>query len=674
MAAAPESFGAGIAQAVGQVGDRLQARALQANEITLRNRYENDLTQAHAQLAQMRLDMVHQTQAIRTDPSIAVDQHEGTVLAAFDAQKQILLNSIANPKIREALRGQVDLLRESTGANAFEWQSMQQTGKTISNISDTKDLLSNAARMLVDPKEVDASIAQYQDMTAHIAGLTPDQRINLAKEGGDAIKNSYGLGLADDSPDAAAALLKGGYFSDLPPEKTAILDRTIRLSTDRIDAARLAAAKTAQAAVIGEGQAMLRTIDGGGTVPLDAIGGMAARLKAVAGDDAASLVDRLGLAGITLYVNARFGNLPPAQIEHAAAAAEAKVSKLGDHVPESVGAQARALRTLANRQSELATSDPWQLAPKFGIVATPIDLASPQAPQQLQQRIGQAAMLASAIGHGYAPQILQRNEAEQAHAILSKGNSVDQLNLMHNMALAGPRAADAMFNQLGVDGGKRAMTLMFTGSNPQAAIVARQMLEGETLIKTNPALTPGAQFTSQATAQLAQAVRGNAAIIGADPHMASVIDLAKMLYTSDAAHAGAAPPSKSLPINTSQLNGALDRALGAWTDGAGLKHGGLGDHNGTMILPDMMTQPYFDAGVANALPQALRAAGIQGSAGIMHDLIRVRGAVTPFLELDNAQFQMVGDGRYKILTGGSWLANRQGQAAIWNARTKKVEF
>lgn len=708
------AMGGELAGAIGEAAGGVQQRMLQRHEIDLRNQYEDELTQGQIKLANARATLSQQIEAIQRDPELNLADYKSRVSQAFDDVAGTITDGVTNSRVARTLTGQLGQMRAEYGAQAADWQTAQQAGMVAQGAKQLSSTIEGQAYGVDDPAQLATLNNQWADYVHGLADQTPEQRFALVSE--QVGKNALAMaqGLAERDPEKARALLDNGWFgkNGVPGNDLHVVDRMIRLSQDRKDAEAEAARRAAQQGVLTNAESMLRTIDQNGSVPLPMLLAMRDAVGAMPGHEA--LRDRLSGAVTDMNVQAKFGSKAPAVTAAAAAALQKQVDQAvaeGKPVPLEVGRELTSLTKLAQQQTTAARDNPWSLAAKRGVNAVPLNWGDPNIGAALDTRLSQRDQLSGLLGVPVGP--LQPAEAAQFKTVLQTGSAPDQLHALSIIAGAEarhPGATAAIFNQVSAPPEMRMAAAMMGSSNPHGVQDAADMLAGYHLVgsgKAHIAQEIPHRLDTQILDALGGSLGANPGALGGNPQYIGVVAAAKALYVNEMAQRGA----PLTYVDPTVLKRSVNRALGGYTDAQGVQRGGLGAHNGPMILPGSTSQQEFDAKATAQLPAAMQAAGVfmphqmfapehtaslkayedanpkrpdenlwQYEQRIGHLQWEAQNAhlsdpnrVRPTLP-GNAQFRYMGGDNYKIWTGSGYLADPKGRAAIWNYRTGKVVF
>lgn len=628
MAATPEAFGAGVAEAGEQAAASYQQRQLQANQIFLNNKYDADLTAGQQRLLMLQDQMAQVKTAAQTDGTVPFDQYQTHVLGSFDNLAGQVTDGVTNAKIARQLAAQVAEQRSQTLIGAGQFQAAQTAAIANDGVTQLANSYVGNARQYASIDQLQQGQMNFATAVHSLAGVTDSDRAALAEHGIASQATAYFQAklYSADPQDVIAAkqAIDDGTASHVgvPGPALETLDRLAGVRMRAVAGQQQAAAGAQKAAFMVGADQITRTIDAGGSLPLEQVWQAEAQARtlaqaaAAAGkpDEAlAAKADQLHLAGVKIDVNGQYGSMPPAQVAIAAQNAQAAIAAkqaAGQTVSLDEGAHATALAALSSRINGQLQNDPTQLAAAHGIALAPLD---PGHPQSFANRTVQMQQLGLAIKSAVPLPPLSSDETQQFARQAATGDA-GRLAVLGQLDHFDPVTRAQAARQIMPGDGTLVAEAQMDAGNRQTVQAGRDKLVANPgFWNTKPTGSasgppPGQAAWTAASAQIDDALR-----------LISPTDRAGIKQTAQNWLAGfyaAQGRADSTGITPQDTDTALRVALGGGyhTDpatGHRVATGGIshwGSSQNAYVVPEKMTGAQFQTGVYNQV-QTDRAAG-----------------------------------------------------------------
>lgn len=568
--ARPETFGAGLANAVGDAA-MFVARsdtARRAEEIQLER--DKQASAAALQLARIQEEGVQFAleQQGQTDPGGA--GYTRQIEAWLQDKEAQFLGSIGDDRVREAMATRFASWRTQTVTSALSWEKGQSVAFAVGNYGELTKIRSNQAARSSPEQFVQLLKDQEQD-TNMLEGVAPDVRVKLLRGASEELAIGF---LTGRSPEEQKALLASGRFDALDPDVVRQLQANAEIEIKRAEKEREAKQRAQQAAIADTVDAVLKDV-GDGLPVTDAV--LAdAQTKA----EAVGLTDKVKDvfdARVRNQANREFQSVGVVGIDAEVKRLNTKIAEAGDKATRADIIRRDHLEQLRGKRREMIESDPADFASRLGIEWKPLALDDPAALSgSIAERKRAAAATAAAAG--LPVQLLTEAEAQQFKANIG---TREGRALLLNVAGAFGGDANKVIDQVAPD---QPLLRHLVGLTPTQRTYA---LEGASLIDAK-AYKPPEDLDGAIRARIGTALNGFSASA-----RAGVIETARAYYAYQKSRSG--DDGSKLDERTVMV--AVDRALGNIEGKRGQEggRGGLALWRGDarFALPDTMTEAEF---------------------------------------------------------------------------------
>ncbi len=462
-AARPEAFGAGVADAVGNLARTIGREKTEDERIDRRLEANQQWTDFQLGFATLREELATESRTGREqyDPG-----HADRLAKRFEEREKALLDGIADPEVRQRAR-----VATATWGSAFrdgerDWQTLRGAEVAQEKFRDARDASANRTRRLEKPEDYTAELLIQLDA---IDGLQASDKVKdaLRTETEQVLAVSFLQGRIDQDPKLAKAMLDSGAFDEiLDPKQVDALLGGAAVEIRRAEAAEEYAANQAKA-MLREDLRLFREEVGQGLDRTDQIAGLRQRAEALGMPDVVAELD--GTAADSVFARAYQG-APPVQLEQRMAVLRGK-DRRSD-------AESRELRWIEQKLPAIATrftEDPVGFYAREGGQAAPppIDFNDP-ASVAARSRWAAAATQAS----GSPVPVLSKTEAAALASTYDSGRQGEEsvLALLNRLPPAQAMAAARL-----VDPRDQTLPILAT-LPPDTRSVARQ---GRELLRAN---------------------------------------------------------------------------------------------------------------------------------------------------------------------------------------------
>jgi hypothetical protein len=588
--ASPAAFGAGVGDAIDQVGDAVHT----LNTAKRRVDEADQTVAAGAQFADLHAKLEAYKAGRKNGPA---DGYAADVTKQFQDGRDAILNSITSAQVRRQFAERLNSYGGDLSGSAQVQEAGQKAGVRAATAQQSNNLEANTiATAPYDPtgKALFDTIAR-RDTVADGLPMTPEQHVKVQQQWtAQLVSSHFQAGIRDD-PHQALADLDGGKFNALlPPDEMEVLRRQARVASDRLDAQQRAAQAQQQSQALAGLQtteAQYRAGRASGQQWHDLATGfrqLGKEKEAIAAEDEGTAID----------ASEKYRGATPED-------RDARIRELAA-MPERTPAQGSELRGLQGQQTyvdKLSTLD--RVAYATGRAVPPLD---PTDPASVAQR---TKILTAALQYGGTGDYFQPQEAKQVKEWVSTGGTAQKAQAAHVIASAGQFAGRALDQVAGGDQTFRAAVPLVT--LPNGDELFSDALKGPDALRAAPGLlTPGKDETGQPISPhpdvLFSSIVGRA---GAQLPPAFVDGLkrnATNLYLADAHAHGITAFDPDL------FRDAMMRAAGGQKTGRGWV-GGIGGWQGSnVILPVGMAQSQFEQRLSRATGAEWGAAALNGPA------------------------------------------------------------
>lgn len=213
----PREFGAGIGQAVSELGGQIhrqQVRAFEVQKKLDQDRQVSDWSHRFA-LHKQNLDGIRREARVNSDPGGM--GHGERVRQANEAAREELFAGIEDPAVRRMAEQQWDSYSGNLYEAEDDWAEGQRVAKVLSDTQAANNLEFNLIRRSDDPKAFAAGLKTMLDRNA-LLNVDPATRDKLDRYAMQGAGVAFIQNLQDKDPRAARALLDSGEFDFLDPD------------------------------------------------------------------------------------------------------------------------------------------------------------------------------------------------------------------------------------------------------------------------------------------------------------------------------------------------------------------------------------------------------------------------------------------------------------------------
>ncbi|WP_404480044.1 hypothetical protein [Novosphingobium sp. BL-52-GroH] len=637
--ASARTYGAELADTVGQVADDMHRREIRANQVQRSQRADQEASDfAHKNaLHQQNMDGI--VRQLRTNPTSAdYAEHVDLVQKADDAARENMLAGITEDSVRRRAVQQLDAQRTRLVGQEAEFAEVQRVAKTTLDAGSVLDINANRIRTSTEPADLGGAITDWHGYVDGLQGLTPVQKAKLRQQGEQTYTVAFVNHLNDTNPTAALAMLDAGTFgSVLDPQQIEQLRNGSMVEVRRAQAQVEHQANLENAAAREEIATATEQASQGIDVSAQLPGLMA---KAAAMGDTSTVAKLQGLERDNAFARV-WGKVSPLtrqqRLQALNAVPEAKRS-------ETDQAEIKWLTDKGGSLDSQFNSDPVA----FAAQTAPAGMGPPPitewAPQELAQR---EKWMKGAVGAYGRMEPLTGAEAKalQEQAIGSDGGYRQVLSTLGGFS--GRTAMQAVRQVLPSDAFAQSVVAL-------PAPIQRQALDGREIRKANPQILKAPKDDVATQEQLQGLRAGFNLALGNVPasQRNGILEVAENI----AADALAKNGRLSEQMSGAMLARALDAALGSTGSGP-TKKGGIGWWNGTMyLLPDRVSEGGFAGHVSRYITDH-------------PDQAPVNPDGTP-ANIRAARPVAIGGGRYQFMVGNRVIMGRDGKPWVRTVTAK----
>ena len=210
----PDTFGAGLGRALGDLGQTMHRGEIQAYQIERQVRADTEATDFARRFAEFRVGMDDQVRAARASAAEGGAGHREAIKAAYDKGREQLLAGITEDRVRNAAQQQISSFEGGLIEREATWQEGKRVAKVVTDVQTLSDIGANRVRQLSDQgayqDEVKAGYAFVDSL-----GVDDDTKAKLRRE---LVDQKYAIaflnGMNDRDPVGARALLDAGTFNE----------------------------------------------------------------------------------------------------------------------------------------------------------------------------------------------------------------------------------------------------------------------------------------------------------------------------------------------------------------------------------------------------------------------------------------------------------------------------
>lgn len=373
--ARPETFGAGVADAIGNVGATIGRINIQEKELETKRERDFQSSAAALEFAKIQESAASFALERQTSEDLAPGAagYADAVGAYIDQESERLLGSIGDEKVRMAYQGRLAEWRGDAVIRAEAWERGQAVKLAADNLSQTLDIRANRA-FRSDAEGFSGELEAWQEDLAEMRStLPPDAFAKFEAAGVETISAQF---LQGRDPEERLALLESGLFDSLDPgvveriREGALVDqRRAKLEAEAELRVKKAEAKDAVDLVIAD--------LGDGIPRPDADIDAAIEAARTYGLD--SELRRLEKGKVENTANAEFAGASEVAIDQEVKRLNQEIATKGDKVDRETVWRRDHLTELRKTRGEQIEDDPAEFASQNGIAWQPLDFSDPAA-------------------------------------------------------------------------------------------------------------------------------------------------------------------------------------------------------------------------------------------------------------------------------------------------------
>jgi hypothetical protein len=565
-----ETFGAGVADAIGNLGGAIARSNEQDRALETQRERDMQASAAGLEFAKIQEEAAKQALEAQTAVGPGGAGYTEEVGRYISAEGDRLLGSIGDAKVRRSFAARLADWRTQSMIGAEAWERGQAVKMAADNLGQTLDIRANRA-FRSDAEGFSAELTAWQaDLEEMRTSLPPDVYTKYEAAGVEVIAAQY---LQGQDPEERLALLDSGLFDSLDPNVSARIrsgaevdQRRARLEIEAELRVRKAEAKDSVDAVIAD-------LGDGIPRPEEEIDAAIAAANEYGLDGE---LRRLEQGKVQNSANREFSGASEVAIDQEVKRLNQIIAGQGDNADRETVWRRDHLQQLRERRGEQIEQDPAEFASQNGIAWEPLDFSSAELTTATIAARRQAVSKTRSLTQRPVDFLLPA-EREQLRANI--GTKEGQ-----GMALAIARqfGGDAPKVMREIDDDDR---LLVHALGLQPAYAARAV-EGRNLVREKAYAPPKG---------LEGAIRQRLGFsLGAlsPKTQGGIIETASSLYAAYMHRKG--DPGEE--INQEYVNVVVDRALGNTSERRGDRggRGGIGFWNGApFVLPVTMTGSEF---------------------------------------------------------------------------------
>lgn len=211
--ATPETYGAGVAQQVGQMGDTVHAVQLRAYELDRQQQAQSQSADFFHKFAQVRQNQDQQQIELRSNPvGPGGVGHVDATRKLLDADAQSLFGGITEERVLREAREQWDAYSTGQIKAAADWAEGQRIGKSIVDTGQSISLSANRVNTSADPG-VWAQELQSSHGMVNAMQVPDDVKAKLARQVDTELASARIDYLNRNDPKASVALIDAGVYN-----------------------------------------------------------------------------------------------------------------------------------------------------------------------------------------------------------------------------------------------------------------------------------------------------------------------------------------------------------------------------------------------------------------------------------------------------------------------------
>jgi hypothetical protein len=211
----PASQGAAIGEGLSELGTDVNTSQLQAYKVQRSLQADQQATAFDNNFSQIRQGMDSVVAAARQTSDPGAPNHTATVMQALNAQKDQLFSGITDLKVQQHASQQWDSYASSLASTESTWQSGQQVGKAVADVSNANENAANRVQTNPDRAAFQQEIAQRYTAIDALTGVPGDVKDKLRLQAGEKVSTGYLNGVIQSNPAGAISMLDKGLFDDI---------------------------------------------------------------------------------------------------------------------------------------------------------------------------------------------------------------------------------------------------------------------------------------------------------------------------------------------------------------------------------------------------------------------------------------------------------------------------
>ncbi|SFR86412.1 hypothetical protein [Sphingomonas jatrophae] len=587
--AGADAFGAGIGQAVAELGGTLHEAEVRAFRVERQQRADAEAADFGARFAAARAEADRASIDARANAAPGGAGHAQAMAKWWEDRRAKLLDGITEDRVRNSATEQLAEFGSRFDAAEYQWESGTRIKKVAEDQQRASDFGANRARLAHDPKSYGEELSLGRQAIEAMTGVPADVREKLVRYHDQTVTIGYLNGLNDTNPAGAVAMLDSGVFGDiLSPEQIEQARNGAQVEVRRAEAATQARDAVAKGQAR-ETLALLKArLDAGEEVPdgeLVAGAGLATALGDASG--AYQLAVERQRAGVNRETQA----WTPADFERETA----RLRGLGDRRSPADDVRLKQIEAIAPKRTGEFNADPGKWAAGAGAPPPSLE-AGPQA------RTSWARAIEGATGEAFVPRLTPAEAAPLAEQIRT-GTPAQRYEALQAVRQWGGDVP-AVVRQ--VAGGDRTFELasrLATSGDPATArdaLLGVDVPDGQ-LFKTPSPDDPDKLVDLNTAAVASGFLSGALRRLGGN-YIGGLQAAARNIYKARMAR------NARVVGDPTSYRTALNAALGGVVVN-GERRGGMGVWNGAhVVLPSMMSQAEFERKMARASGEAIVAA------------------------------------------------------------------
>jgi hypothetical protein len=570
--ASAESYGAGVGEAMGQLGDTIHRGQIQNFQIEKRQEADQQLADFSAKFAEARLAADKASIDARNTAQPGAAGHAKAMDDWWSGQAEQLTQGITNSHVLRAAKQQIVEFGARFAGSEYQYEAGARVGKLVTDTQSASDLAANRARLAHDPKSFAEELTLGRQSIDALQGVPADVKEKLVRHHDETVTVGYLNGLNDTNPKAAIALLDAGAFNDiLTPQQVEQARGGATVEVRRLDAAAAHQQALQTAALRDQVQTAETRISAGVQVPDGQLAGLQAQLQAIGDQGGAT---KIGVLRVKGGVIREADVWRPEQFDSEIN----RLAGLKSRSPEQ-DIRLKALRDMRGSAVATFNNNPGEWAAKNGMPPPVLNLSDPAAiaaRSSWQRAVGAEAGRPVPFFTGAEASALRAQATASPKGRLDVANQISAIGGYGVLQAARQIAPnDPMLGRLAL-------------LPPESRVAATNGIEAR---KARPDLVDGAAGKMARDAFLSRV--GVAASLLSQSDLNAAFEASRNLYADWAGRHGAQD------YDDKDYAQFVHQALGGTRGPNGEKLGGLGSWNRqSVLLPPTMTDDRFNRTLA----------------------------------------------------------------------------